>query len=191
MGGCNFRREQLFVHLCICAFVLPMRQQNHRKKTNTQKTPSDGNCSTMLICVFVYLCIHQHNHSLTIPIPKENSVGTFRYQKGGSAPLFPQKGGNGPLFEKLNPLLEKKGGGKGGSIQKRGERYRPKYRKSSKSDTGKIPIPKKLPVPPRYLLVGQGRYRDLLSSYLKILITPPIGPPWSILTSPSCSPPPN
>jgi len=47
------RREQLFVHLCICAFVRPMRQQNHRKKTNTQKTPSDGNCLTMLICVFV------------------------------------------------------------------------------------------------------------------------------------------
>ncbi len=60
------RREQLFVHLCICAFVLPMCQQNHRKKTNTQKTTSDGNCSTMLICLFVYLCIHQHNHSLTV-----------------------------------------------------------------------------------------------------------------------------
>jgi len=52
----------------------------------------------------------------TIPIPKENSVGTFRYQKG----------------------------------EKGGDRYRPKYRKSSKSDTGKIPIPKKLPVTPRY-----------------------------------------
>ncbi len=34
------------------------------KKTNTQKTPSDGNCSTMLICLFVYLCIHQQNYSL-------------------------------------------------------------------------------------------------------------------------------
>ncbi len=45
----------------------------------------------------------------TIPIPQENSVGTFRYQKGGSAPLFRQKGGNGPLFEKLHPLLEKRG----------------------------------------------------------------------------------
>ncbi len=45
----------LFAHLCgPCA----------NKKTNTQKTPSDGNCSTMLICVFVYLCIHQQNHSL-------------------------------------------------------------------------------------------------------------------------------
>jgi len=39
-------------------------------------------------------------------------------QKRGSAPLFPQKGGNGPLFAE-----GKKGGGKGGSIQKRGGRY--------------------------------------------------------------------
>ena len=53
----------------------------------------------------------------TIPIPKENLVSTFRYQKGGSAPLFPQKGGNGPLFEKLNPLLEKRG-------EERGEVYK-------------------------------------------------------------------
>ncbi len=54
--------------MCICVFAHlcgTVCQQNHRKKTNTQKTPSDGNCSTMLICVFVYLCIHQQNHSLT------------------------------------------------------------------------------------------------------------------------------
>jgi hypothetical protein len=47
--------------LCICAFcalfVWPMRQQNHRKTTNTQKTPSDGNHSTMIFCKFVYLSI--------------------------------------------------------------------------------------------------------------------------------------
>ena len=85
-----------------------------------------------------------------MPIPKENSVGTFRYKKGGSAPLFPQKGGNGPLFEKLDPLLEKRGEERGEVYKKGGDRYRPKYRKSNKSDTGKIPIPKKLPVPPRY-----------------------------------------
>ena len=60
------RREQLFVHLRICAFVWPMRQQNHRKTTNTQKTPSDGNRSTMIFCKFVYLCIHQQNHSLRV-----------------------------------------------------------------------------------------------------------------------------
>jgi len=83
-------------------------------------------------------------------IPKENSVGTFRYQNWGSGPLFPQKGGNGPLFEELQPPFGKKGGRKGGKYTKRGERYRPKYRKSSKSDTSKIPIPKKLLVTPRY-----------------------------------------
>jgi hypothetical protein len=85
----------------------------------------------------------------TIPIPKENSVNTFRYKKGGSAPLFPQKGGNGPLFEKLDPFW-KKGGRRGEVYKKGGDRYRPKYRKSSKSDTGKILIPKKLLVTPRY-----------------------------------------
>ena len=55
--------------MCICVFAHlcgPCRQQNHRKKTNTQKTPSDGNCSTMIICVFVYLCIQQQNHSLNL-----------------------------------------------------------------------------------------------------------------------------
>ena len=55
---------------------------------------------------------------ITNTIPKVwNSVGTFRYRKGGSAPLFPQKGGNGPLFESSNPLLEKRG-------EERGEVYK-------------------------------------------------------------------
>jgi len=54
---------------------------------------------------------------ITNTIPKKNSVVTFRYQKGGSAPLFPQKGGNGPLFEDSNPLLEKRG-------EERGEVYK-------------------------------------------------------------------
>ncbi len=64
------RQEQLlFVHLRTCAlFVWPMRQQNHQKTTNTQKTPSDGNRSTMIFCKFVYLCIHQQNHSLRCPL---------------------------------------------------------------------------------------------------------------------------
>jgi hypothetical protein len=86
----------------------------------------------------------------TIPIPKENSVGTFRYKKGGSTPLFPQKGGNGPLFEKLDPFL-KKGGRKGGKYTKKGGIDTDRNRKSSKSDTGNIPIPKKLLVTLRYL----------------------------------------
>jgi hypothetical protein len=42
-----------------------------------------------------------------------------------------------------------------------------------------------------YLLVGQGHYMDPNSSTLKILITPPHRPPWSILRAPLCSPPPN
>ena len=50
----------------------------------------------------------------------ENLVGTFEYQKGGSAPLFPQMGGNGPLFEEPHPPFGKKGGGKGGEYTKKG-----------------------------------------------------------------------
>jgi len=57
-------REQLSVHLRICTFVWPMHQQNHQNTTNTQKTPSDGNRSTMIFCKFVYLCVSQQNHSL-------------------------------------------------------------------------------------------------------------------------------
>ena len=71
----------------------------------------------------------------TIPIPKENSVGTFRYKKGGSAPLFPQKGGNGPLFEKLDPLLEKRGEERGEVYKKGGDRYRPKYPNLNRQNT--------------------------------------------------------
>ncbi len=56
--------EEPSVHLGICAFVWPMRQQNHQNTTNTQKTPSDGNRSTMIFCKFVYLCASQQNHSL-------------------------------------------------------------------------------------------------------------------------------
>jgi len=70
--------------------------------------------------------------------------------KRGQCPPFPQKGGNGPLFEKLQPLLEKRGEERGEVYEKGGDRYRPKYRKSSKSDTGKLPIPKKTAVTPRY-----------------------------------------
>ena len=59
-------REQLSVHMHICAFVWPMRQQNHQKTTNTQKIPSDGNRSTIIFCKFVYyLCASQQNHSFS------------------------------------------------------------------------------------------------------------------------------
>ena len=54
-------------YLCICAFFAhlcgPFRQKNHTQK-NTQKTPSDGNRSTVIFCKFVYLCSSQRNHSL-------------------------------------------------------------------------------------------------------------------------------
>ncbi len=61
------RREQLFVYLCICAFVWPRFQKKHRKKTNTQKTPSDG---TVRQGSFVYLFICVFNNKITaLPSP--------------------------------------------------------------------------------------------------------------------------
>ena len=58
-------------------------------------------------------------HTNTNGKPTENSVGTFRYQKGGNCPLSSLKGGNGPLLRSSAPLLRKKGGNdtkKGGTI---------------------------------------------------------------------------
>jgi hypothetical protein len=47
-------------YLCGVAHVANKTTEKKKKKT-----PSDGNCSTMLICVRIfYLCIHQQNHSL-------------------------------------------------------------------------------------------------------------------------------
>ena len=59
------RWEQLFVHLCICAFVWPKSPIKPPEKNKYTKDTIWWNCSTRLICVFVYLCIHQQNHSLT------------------------------------------------------------------------------------------------------------------------------
>ena len=73
----------------------------------------------------------------------------FGIKKGAVPPFFLKRGSMAPFLRSSSPFW-KKGGRKGGKYTKRGERYRPKYRKSSKSDTGKIPIPKKLPVTPRY-----------------------------------------
>jgi hypothetical protein len=42
-----------------------------------------------------------------------------------------------------------------------------------------------------YLLVGQGRYRDPISSTLKIIIRPPQQPPAPFLRAPLCSALPN
>jgi hypothetical protein len=85
---------------------------------------------------------------------KEILVGTFWYHFFGRNPFFPQKGGIGPLFE-----------GKGGTsplfdtasppfAEKRSSRQTSNTDQNTdrpvKSDTGKIPIPKKLLVTPWY-----------------------------------------
>jgi hypothetical protein len=83
---------------------------------------------------------------LPIPYRRKTRSAHFGIKKGAVPPFFLKRGAMAPFLRSFG----KKGGGKGGSIQKRGERYRPKYRKSSKSDTSKIPIPKKLLVAPWY-----------------------------------------
>ena len=85
----------------------------------------------------------------TIPIPKENSVGTFRYKKGAVPPFFLKRGAMAPFLRSSTPFW-KKGGRKGGKYTKKGGIDTDRNRKSSKSDTRKIPIPKKLLVTPRY-----------------------------------------
>ncbi len=90
----------------------------------------------------------------TIPIPKEISVGTFRYhffggtpislKKGALAPFLRKKGAPAPFLIQPAPLLRKKG------VPAQFSNTDRKYRLPSKSDTGKIPIPKKLLVTPWY-----------------------------------------
>jgi hypothetical protein len=81
-------------------------------------------------------------------------VGTFRYDFFGGKPYFPQKGGNGPLFEEkggTSPLFDT---ASPPFAEKRSSRQicntNRKYRPPNKSDTAKIPIPKKLLVTPWY-----------------------------------------
>jgi hypothetical protein len=81
-------------------------------------------------------------------------VGTFRYhffggnpffpQKGGTGPIFVKKGGTDPLFNTASPPFAEKRSSR--QISNTNQKYRP----PSKSDTGKIPIPKKLLVKPWY-----------------------------------------
>jgi hypothetical protein len=59
---------------------------------------------------------------------------------GWLPPFFLKRGAMAPFLRSSAPLLRKKGG----KDTKRGEWYQLKYRKHSKSDTSKIPIPKKL-----------------------------------------------
>jgi hypothetical protein len=90
----------------------------------------------------------------TILIPKEISVGTFRYDFFGGKPYFPQKGGNGPLFEEkggTSPLFDT---ASPPFAENRSSRQisntDQKYRLPNKFDTSKIPIPKKLLATPWY-----------------------------------------
>jgi hypothetical protein len=69
----------------------------------------------------------------------------FFPQKGGTGPLFEKKGGTGPLFDKASPPFAEKRSSLQISNTDR------KYRPPSKSDTGKIPIPKKLLVTPWFI----------------------------------------
>jgi len=75
----------------------------------------------------------------------------FGIKKGAVPPFFLKWGAMAPFLRSSNPLSIKRGEERGEVYKKGGDRYWPKYRKSSKSDTSKIPIPKKLPVTPRYL----------------------------------------
>ena len=59
-------------------------------------------------------------------------------------PFFLKRGAMAPFLRSSTPFWKKRGEERGEVYKKRGERYRPKYQKSSKSDTGKIPILKKL-----------------------------------------------
>jgi hypothetical protein len=102
---------------------------------------------------------------LPIPIPENISVGIFGIktlagapQKIGGSTLFPKKGGLGPLFVHFALLLKKKRNSRGIFQKKSSHEFLKrcsrknlqynntdrKYRKPSKSDTSKIPIPKKL-----------------------------------------------
>jgi hypothetical protein len=68
----------------------------------------------------------------------------FFLQKGGTGPLFEEKGGHCPLFDTASPPFAEKRSSRQISNTDR------KYQPPSKSDTGKIPIPKKLLVTPWY-----------------------------------------
>jgi len=78
----------------------------------------------------------------TIPIPKENSVVHFGIKKGAVPPFFLKRGAMAPFLRSSTPFW-KTGGRKGGKYTRKGGI-------NTDRNTGKIPIPKKLPVTPRY-----------------------------------------
>jgi hypothetical protein len=113
--------------------------------------------------------------SVFLGITNTNTEGKFGryfwYQNFGGSPsknwrepLFPTKGGPRPPFCTFRPPFEEKKEFPRNFSKKEFpqnlkkvfppkltvQQYRPKYRKSSKSDTSKIPIPKKLLVTPWY-----------------------------------------
>jgi len=115
--------------------------------------------------------IRRYFSVLPIPIPENISVGIFgiktlagALQKIGGSPLFPKKGGPRPPFCALRPPFEEKKEFQRNFSKKRCREFLKrcsrqnlqynntdrKYRKPSKSDTSKIPIPKKLLVTPWY-----------------------------------------
>jgi hypothetical protein len=112
----------------------------------------------------------------TIPIPKEILVGTFWYHSFGGNPFFPQKGGTGPLFD-----------GKGGTgplfdtasppfAEKRSSRQTSNTDQNTdhpvKSDTGKIPIPKKLLVTlPWYTTLEMSTNEDISWNDLQVALS--------------------
>jgi hypothetical protein len=73
----------------------------------------------------------------------------FLPSKWGPGPLFEEKGGTGPLFDTASPPF----------AEKRSSRQISNTDWNTdcpvKSDTGKIPIPKKLLVTPWYLFIGE------------------------------------
>jgi hypothetical protein len=66
----------------------------------------------------------------------------FSLKKGALAPFLREKGGTGPLFDTASPpFAEKRKSRQTSNTDQNTDR-------PVKSDTGKIPIPKKLPVTP-------------------------------------------
>jgi hypothetical protein len=73
----------------------------------------------------------------------------FSLKKGALAPFLRENGGTGPLFDTASPpIAEKRSSHQTSNTNQNTNR-------PGKSDTGKIPIPKKLLVIPWYLFIGE------------------------------------
>jgi hypothetical protein len=96
----------------------------------------------------------------------------FFPQKRGTGPLFDEKGGTGPLFDTASPPFAEKRSSRQISNTDR------KYQPPSKSDTGKIPIPKNLLVTPWYATLSFSFNSKLLLLINASPINWYIGQPW-------------